>query len=81
MNAYTNYPHVHTLVRAAAFRCSSDALRAAIAAHEDVDTLQKLCEGMHVPDELRADLWKVTFTDLASSHSGIELYIHIYSMA
>lgn len=36
-----------------------DALKAAIAAHEDVDVLQKLCEGRKVPAELRMELWKV----------------------
>ena len=37
-----------------------DELKAAIAAHEDVDVLQKLCEGRQIPAELRADLWKVS---------------------
>lgn len=35
-----------------------DELKAALAAHEDVDVLQKLCEGRRVPMELRLDLWK-----------------------
>ena len=45
-----------------------DALKAAIAAHEDVDVLQKLCEGRKVPEELRMDLWKV----------GLSLTGHVY---
>ena len=36
-----------------------DELKVALAAHEDVDVLQKLCEGRKVPAELRLDLWKV----------------------
>ena len=41
-----------------------DQLKAALAAHEDVDVLQKLCEGRKVPAELRTDLWKVGHAEL-----------------
>lgn len=36
-----------------------EALRAALDAHDDVEVLRGLCEGGGVPEELRADLWKV----------------------
>ena len=36
-----------------------DELKAALAAHEEVDVLQKLCEGRKVPADLRLALWKV----------------------
>ena len=40
--------------------CSGvDALRAALAAHDDIEVIRGLCEGQKVPDELRKDLWKV----------------------
>jgi hypothetical protein len=35
-----------------------DELKAALAAHEEVDVLQKLCEGRKVPGDLRLALWK-----------------------
>lgn len=47
--------------KAHAFTSREDALKAALAAHEDVDVLQKLCEGRKMPAELRMDLWKVAF--------------------
>lgn len=45
-----------------------DALKAAIAAHEDVDVLQKLCEGRKIPAELRMDLWKVGVSLTVTGH-------------
>lgn len=42
--------------------CRMEELRAALVAHEDVDVLQKLCEGKKVPAELRIDLWKVSLS-------------------
>lgn len=38
-------------------------MRLALAAHEEVDVLQRLCEGKKVPDELRLPLWKVRGDD------------------
>ena len=42
-----------------ALSCRTEALRAALAAHDDVEVLRGLCEGGRVPAELRADVWKV----------------------
>ena len=39
-----------------------DELKAALAAHEAVAVLQKLCEGRKVPGDLRLALWKVRGT-------------------
>jgi hypothetical protein len=39
--------------------CSVEALRAAVAAHESIDTIQELFEGGRVPKDVRAEFWKV----------------------
>lgn len=36
-----------------------DALKEAISAHQDIEVIRGLFEGGKVPDEVRADLWKV----------------------
>ena len=36
-----------------------EALKAALASHEDSEVIRKLCPANKVPDELRADVWKV----------------------
>ena len=36
-----------------------DPLREALASHEDLEVIRRLCEGGKVPEGLRADLWKV----------------------
>lgn len=35
------------------------ALKEAITAHQDIEVIRGLFEGGKVPDEVRADLWKV----------------------
>eukprot|EP00731_Ephydatia_muelleri_P024010 Em0016g281a len=35
-----------------------EALKAALASHEDAEVIRKLCPANKVPDELRADVWK-----------------------
>ena len=56
--------HVEPVQSRSVLTCShrEDVLRAALAAHEDVDVLQNLCEGGKVPTDLRVDLWKVSLT-------------------
>jgi hypothetical protein len=39
--------------------CSVEALRAAVAAHESIETFQELFEGGRVPKDVRAEFWKV----------------------
>ena len=42
------------------FICFSvEALRAAVAAHESIETIQELFEGGRVPKDVRAEFWKV----------------------
>ena len=42
------------------FLCFSvEALRAAVAAHESIETIQELFEGGRVPKDVRAEFWKV----------------------
>ncbi len=36
-----------------------DALRVALASHEDIDVIRGMCEGGRVPEELRGEVWKV----------------------
>ena len=53
-----------------------DELRAALAAHEEVDVLQRLCEGRKIPADLRLALWKVRDCPFLShkpphSHTGV----------
>ncbi len=40
--------------------CSIEALKEAIAAHQDIEVIKNLFEGGKVPDEVRADFWKVS---------------------
>ena len=49
-------PHMISLL---AF--SVAALRAALAAHKDIEVIRGLCEGGKVPEEVRTDLWKVGY--------------------
>ena len=37
-----------------------EALKEAIAAHQDIDIIRSLFEGGTVPNEVRADFWKVS---------------------
>ena len=39
--------------------CRVEAVRAAIAAHQDMEIIKSLCEGGKIPAECRAELWKV----------------------
>ena len=39
---------------------SVEALRAAVAAHESIETIQELFEGGRVPKDVRAEFWKVS---------------------
>lgn len=38
---------------------SVEALRAAVASHESIETIQELFEGGRVPKDVRAEFWKV----------------------
>ena len=56
------YPsHIHcVLVMWYAHLPRIEALKEAICAHQDLEVIRSLFEGGKVPDEVRADLWKVS---------------------
>ena len=59
-----------------------DPLREALASHEDLEVIRRLCEGGKVPEGLRADLWKVTQSiSLLSSFSKCCMNIVITTVA
>lgn len=59
-----------------------DPLREALASHEDLEVIRRLCEGGKVPEGLRADLWKVIqLMCLVSSFSKCYVNIVITRLA
>ena len=59
-----------------------DPLREALASHEDLEVIRRLCEGGKVPEGLRTDLWKVTqLMSLLSSFSERCMNIVITTVA
>ena len=51
-NSYNLFIHFYVLY-------SVEALRAAVASHESIETIQELFEGGRVPKDVRAEFWKV----------------------
>lgn len=52
--------HCHVLPRVYFLHDRIEALKEAIAAHQDIEVIKSLFEGGRVPDEVRADFWKVS---------------------